>query len=132
MNSGSVTARVETWPGKSSSWFLRARSLGAIAVLLMVCLLSGRPFATLARHDGGSAADSLLKVCRIPLPLHRDVGEGAADVAKIVGRQFDAGRPDVLFQAVQLRGAGDRNDPRLLGQQPRERDLCRRCLFARR
>src|SRR5258705_8398353 len=34
MSSGSVIAKVETWPGKSSSWFLRARSLGAITVLL--------------------------------------------------------------------------------------------------
>src|SRR4051812_803610 len=55
MSSGSVTARVETWPGKSSSWFLHARSLGAIAVLLVVWLLSSRPFST-TDHARAAAA----------------------------------------------------------------------------
>src|SRR5260221_1350412 len=53
----------------------------------------------------------------------------SVDVAEVVGRQLDCGRPDVLLQAVRLRGAGDRDDPRLLGQQPRERDLGRRRLL---
>ena len=38
-------------------------------------------------------------------------------------------RPDVLLQAVQLGGAWDRNNPRLLGEQPSERDLGRRRPF---
>src|SRR4029077_8396107 len=35
-----------------------------------------------------------------------------------------------FLQAVQLCGAWDRNDARLLSQQPRERDLSRRRLLA--
>ena len=50
---------------------------------------------------------------------------GAFDLTEIVGRKFDCSRSDVLLQAMQLRGARDRNDPRLLGQQPGERDLSR-------
>jgi hypothetical protein len=69
---------------------------------------------------------------RIPIPLHRDPGNRALDVAEVVVRQFDAGRPDVLFEAVQLRGTGDGDDPRLLREQPGERDLgARRSLLVR-
>jgi len=55
--------------------------------------------------------------------LDRDLRSGAVDLAEIVGREFDVGRCDVLLEAAELRGAWDRNDPRLLGEQPGERDL---------
>ena len=45
------------------------------------------------------------------------------------GGKFDCNGSDVLFQSMQLRRARDRNDPRLLGQQPGERDLGRRRLL---
>jgi len=45
------------------------------------------------------------------------------DLAEVVRRKLDGGRSDVLFQAIQLRGAWDWNNPRLLGKQPRERNL---------
>ena len=48
---------------------------------------------------------------------------------KIVGAQFHGCRTDVLFEAMQLRRAGDRNDPRFLCEQPRERDLRGRRMF---
>ena len=48
------------------------------------------------------------------------------DFTQIVGREFDGDRADVFVQAMQLRGARDRYNPRLLRQQPGERDL-RRC-----
>src|SRR5947209_12983818 len=53
MSSGSVTARVETWPGKSSLCFLRARSLGAIIDLLFICptLWSPAHFNSELDHD---------------------------------------------------------------------------------
>src|SRR5205823_5292067 len=51
--------------------------------------------------------------------------EGGLDAAQVVGRQLDRDRAEVLLQAVQFRRAGDRNDPRLLGQEPRQRDLRR-------
>ena len=48
---------------------------------------------------------------------------GGVDVTEIVRRKFDGDRPDVLLQAMQLRGAWNRDDPRLLSEQPRQRDL---------
>jgi AraC-like DNA-binding protein len=59
---------------------------------------------------------------RVPSPLHRDLGGGALDVAEIVRRQLDRDPADVLVQVLQLPGAGNRNDPCFLGQQPGERD----------
>src|SRR5207248_6286298 len=44
----------------------------------------------------------------------------------------DGGRRDVLPQAVQLRGAGNRHDPGLLGEEPGERDLGGRRILALR
>ena len=44
---------------------------------------------------------------------------------EIVERQFDRCCPDVLVQPMQLRRAWDGNNPRLLGQQPGERNLSR-------
>src|SRR4051812_37097032 len=37
----------------------------------------------------------------------------------------DASRSDVLREAIQLRGTGDRNDPRLLSQQPGQCNVAR-------
>jgi hypothetical protein len=64
--------------------------------------------------------------------LHRDLREGALDLLEIVRRKFDGNRTDVLVQALQLPAARDGNNPRLLGKQPRERDLswCGLLLFS--
>ena len=43
--------------------------------------------------------------------------------AEIVGRKLDSRCSDVLFEAVQLRRAWNRNNPRLLSKQPGECDL---------
>jgi hypothetical protein len=72
------------------------------------------------------ATGHLLQMFGVASPLHRDPGSGALDLTEVVGREFDGGRPEVLVQAMQLRGARNRNDPRLLGEEPRERDLGRR------
>ena len=63
---------------------------------------------------------------RVAIALHRDGGERLVDLAKVLGLELDAGGADVFLEAVQLGGAGDRHDPRLLRQQPGERDLRRR------
>jgi hypothetical protein len=39
---------------------------------------------------------------------------------QVVGREVDCCRTEVLFEAVQLRGAGNGDDPGLLGEEPRE------------
>jgi hypothetical protein len=56
-------------------------------------------------------------------PLHRDLGSRAIDLAEVVERQFNVNRSEVLFEAMQLRGARDGDDPRLLCEEPGERDL---------
>jgi hypothetical protein len=61
--------------------------------------------------------------------MHRDLGGGVFDLTKIVGRKFDCSCSDVFFQAMQLRGARDWNNPRPLSEQPPERDLSRGCLL---
>jgi hypothetical protein len=54
-----------------------------------------------------------------------DLRGGAVDLAQIVRRQLDVGEP------VHFRGARNRGDPRLLREQSRQRDLCRRRILAR-
>src|SRR5215831_3194447 len=76
-----------------------------------------------------SATDSPLKMFWVPSTLHLDLGNGVVDVAQVVGRQFHGGSSEVLFQPMQLRGARDRNNPRLLGKQPSECSLCARRLL---
>src|SRR5262245_35224310 len=55
--------------------------------------------------------------------LNRNFGSGVFDLAKVAGGKLDVHRSDVLLQALQLRRARDRNDPRLLLEQPGEGNL---------
>jgi len=50
--------------------------------------------------------------------MHFDLGSCVIDVTKVVGRQGNVKRPDVLLQPMQLRSTGDWDDPRLLGHDP--------------
>jgi hypothetical protein len=52
------------------------------------------------------------------------------DLAQVLGHQLDVDCGDVLFQPVRVGGAWDGDDPGLLCEQPRERDLRRRRLLA--
>ena len=45
--------------------------------------------------------------------LDLDLGNCGVDVAKVVCGDLDINRSEILFEAVQLRRARDRNDPRL-------------------
>src|SRR6266487_3085148 len=63
---------------------------------------------------------------RSPGSMHLDRCGGGIDVTEIIGGEFDCRRADVLLQALHPARAGDRHNPRLLRQQPRERDLRRR------
>src|SRR6266576_2105226 len=73
-----------------------------------------------------SAPGHLLQLFRISSSLYRDLRCGALDLPEIVRCKFNRRGADILLQAMQLRGAGDWNDPRLLREQPGERDLGRR------
>src|SRR5712691_8438115 len=61
--------------------------------------------------------------------MHRDLGSRTVDLSQIIRRELDCNCSNVFFQAFQFRGAWDRNNPRFLREQPRERDLSRCCLF---
>ena len=62
----------------------------------------------------------------VAVAFNGDLRGGGIDVPKIVGRKLDRGRSDVLLDAAELGRTGDRDDPRLLRQQPGQCDL-RRC-----
>src|SRR5689334_22217280 len=70
-----------------------------------------------------------LEVFGIARALDRDLRGGTVDLTQVVGREPERRGAEVLVQALQLGRAGDRHDPRLLGEQPRERDLGRCCPF---
>ncbi len=73
-----------------------------------------------------SQASPFLQCFGVPRSFDLDLCGGTLNLTQIVGRQFNGHGADVLFQPVQLRGAGNGHDPRLLRQQPGQRDL-RRC-----
>ena len=71
---------------------------------------------------------------RITCALIRNFGGSAFQFAQILQREMNRRSPDVLLQAMPLRRSWNRNDPRLLGAQPGERNLsgshpllCRKC-----
>jgi hypothetical protein len=68
---------------------------------------------------GRSAASGGKKVRRIPFPLDRDRSRSALDLCEVIGSQLDVGRAEVLLEPVELGGAGDRHDPRLLRRASR-------------
>jgi hypothetical protein len=70
-----------------------------------------------------------LKVFGIPITLHRDFRGRHIDFAQVVRCEFDCGRADVLIKTRQFGCSRDRNNPRLLRQQPGQRDLSRRRSF---
>ena len=57
--------------------------------------------------------------------MNRDFRGSGIDVAQILGREFDGDGPDVFIQAMQLRSAGDRNNPGFPREQPCKRSLRR-------
>ena len=70
-----------------------------------------------------SEAGPLLQGFGVPRALDRNLRGGVVDFAEVVRRERDGNGSDVLVEALPLPGAGDGHDPRLLGQQPGERDL---------
>lgn len=64
--------------------------------------------------------------------MHRDLRGGAFDLPEIVWGKLDVDSAEVLLQTAELRGTWDGNNPRLLGEQPRDRDLRRGRLLLRR
>jgi hypothetical protein len=76
-----------------------------------------------------SATDQFFQVFGVPRPLHRDLGGSTLDLPEVVSSELDCRYAKVLLLALQLTGAGDGHNPRLLGQQPRQRELRRGSLL---
>src|SRR4051812_38866083 len=68
-----------------------------------------------------SPVDHPLVRFRVAGPLRLDLY--LVYLTELVGRQLEVGRSKVLLEPVQLGGAGDRHDPRLLREHPGEGDL---------
>src|ERR1051325_8620431 len=83
-------------------------------------------YAEVRREWPNSEAGPSLHFFGIPSAVYRDLRGCTLDVMQVVRRQLYIISSDILLQAMQFRRAGDRNDPWLLGQQPRECDLRRR------
>src|ERR1700733_2355375 len=85
-----------------------------------------------AKWRAGSAPDQPLHEVGIARALYLDTRCGVTDFTEVVVAQLDVGRCQVLLEPVQTPGAGNRDDPRPLSQQPGQRDLPGRRAFAGR
>src|SRR6266496_2819714 len=61
----------------------------------------------------------------VPTAEHRDLGHGIFNFTKITRCQFNIHRAVVFIQTFEFARTRNGNDPKLLCQQPGERDLCR-------
>src|SRR5664279_358323 len=73
-----------------------------------------------------------VQVLRIAGPLHRDLLCRTVDLTQVLGRQLERGGPDVLLEALPLGRARNRHYPRLLRQEPGQRQLSARHVLAGR
>src|SRR4051812_1060685 len=69
---------------------------------------------------------------RVTRALRMKLRSTLVDLGEIFGRKLQCRAAQVLVEALELGRAGDRNDPRLLREQPGERDLCWRGALSRR
>ena len=81
-----------------------------------------RPLLTAPNFRLMTASSVSLVSCP-PSPLHLDLRRGRFDLAEVIAGELERNGSEVFLQTLNLSGARDRNDPRLLGQQPRECDL---------
>src|SRR5271165_5679947 len=64
-------------------------------------------------------------------PFQRDLRGDFVNRLQVCCAEFDCNRPEILFQTVKLSGARNRDDPRLPGKQPRQRNLRGRRILCR-
>ena len=60
---------------------------------------------------------------RETVSLYGELRRRRLDLTEVIRRQRDFERANTLFQTVQIGRAGNRDDPRLLREEPGERDL---------
>ncbi len=76
-------------------------------------------------HRRCSTAGHRFQPLRIAIAFHGDAGCRFLDLVEVLWGQLDIDGGEILLEPRELRGARDRHDPRLLSQQPGERDLRR-------
>ena len=74
------------------------------------------------RQSDESAIDHFLHLLVVARTLHGHLSQQIADLTKIVCAQFNIGPAKVLSQAMQLGGARNWRNPRLLRKQPSQRN----------
>jgi hypothetical protein len=74
------------------------------------------------RSAAQSATNHRLELRGIAVTLDLDRSSCAFDLGEIGSGQLDGRCADILLQAMELRSAWDRDDPRALRQQPGERE----------
>jgi hypothetical protein len=74
-------------------------------------------------HRSGLCLNDLHLLCVHTSAVNFELGQSAVDLLQIRCRQLDLGSFDVLLQMLDLSGARNRNDERLLGKQPGKREL---------
>src|SRR4051794_39933595 len=84
----------------------------------MVCLL-----VRMQLRNVRLTTRKLLQLFRVASTLDGDGGGGFVNLAQVIGGEIDGNRAEVFVQSMQLACAGDRDDPWLLCQQPRQRYL---------
>ena len=75
------------------------------------------------RHLPPVVINPALELRWIPRAVHRDLRGSGIDLLRSSGVSGSCTRAEVLVQAVELRRAWNRNDPRLLREEPRQCEL---------
>src|SRR5476651_2071895 len=78
-----------------------------------------------------SSTDQALHLFAVPCSCYADLGDGVPNLAQIIRCETEGYRTDILLESILLGRSRNRNDPGFLGQEPRERKLCRRRMLAR-
>src|SRR5579872_6554867 len=85
--------------------------------------LAAVPLAYAAGDSTSSSTGLCCQMRRIAIALHLEASKGRANSAQIFAAQFNGRGAHVLRHSLHLGRAGDRHDPRLLCEQPGQRDL---------
>jgi hypothetical protein len=70
----------------------------------------------------GSAVDHPLHGLRVAVALDRHAGRCLVELRQVLWGEVEVRRCEVLVEALETPGAGDRSDPRLLREQPGQGD----------
>ena len=114
---------VENEDAARSVW-LRTASVVCLKLMKRVNAPPGRSVQTTPPNQCSRGSVHVLhELLGHPAAVNFDFDEGCFEVLKIRRGEFDVKGAEVLGEVIGVACAGDRDDPRLLRQQPREGDL---------